>query len=209
MQLYGSNLNLLLEMFTVPNVPPVPPAHVQAAVPNPKFANYYHQDTPVAAVDTSFLKRAAAELRQHENCVRYLYKDTKGHWTIGIGHLVTPEEMPKFKNRSLSPEEINEIFQQDIQKKLDLITSVFGSVFNTYSDNLKIAILDGFFRGDLSGSPKAIKLLKQKQFKEAAKEYLNNNEYRQSKAANSTSKGVYKRMLHNATVMAAEITGHQ
>jgi hypothetical protein len=56
-------------------------------------------------------------------------------------------------------------------------------------------MLDGFFRGDLSGSPKTMRLINQGKWIEASREYLNHAEYRQSKIDKT---GVYKRMDRNA-----------
>ena len=68
-----------------------------------------------------------------------------------------------------------------------------------------MAILDGFFRGDMSGSPKALELIRAGKLTEAADEYLNNNEYRESVALNKRGKkhGVAGRMERNAAALRA------
>jgi GH24 family phage-related lysozyme (muramidase) len=161
----------------------------------------FQPTSSISIENNDFIKKAAKFIEKNEGKVNRLYKDHKGNWTIGIGHLVLPHELDMFKGRVLSENEILELFRTDINKKLVSINRRFGSVYNTYSDNLKIAILDGFFRGDLSGSPKTINLLKQRKFKEASKEYLNNQEYFKSKQQKT---GVYKRMERNAQFMADE-----
>jgi len=162
------------------------------------------KNIPIAVtrqVDNSFIKRAANFIENNEGKRNKLYKDHRGNWTIGIGHLVMPSELNLYTGKTLSEEEILQLFNRDINTKMLSINRRFGDIYNTYSDDLKIAILDGFFRGDLSGSPKTINLLKQRKFKEAASEYLDNNEYRQSKRDRT---GVYKRMETNARIMYNE-----
>lgn len=194
------------------NVPPPPPAQVQTVQQQKPdssgpitFKSFYKANVPDVsqAVKSSgnLLQKAAKYIEHSEGKRNKLYKDHKGNWTIGIGHLVKPQELQKFKGRVLSDNEVQEIFNNDIKSKLNMIQSEFGDQFESFSDNLKIAILDGYFRGDLSGSPRTIKLLKAGQFKDAAIEYLNNAEYRQSKAQGT---GVASRMERNAEVMATE-----
>jgi len=53
-------------------------------------------------------------LKKHEGYKPQMYKDTEGHWTIGVGHLVTANEISKFKNRKLSDTEIRSLFDSDL-----------------------------------------------------------------------------------------------
>lgn len=149
----------------------------------------------------AFLSQAYDYIKKSEGVRNKMYQDIYGNWTIGIGHLVKPEELAGFENRTLSEKEIQDIFKADINKKLELIRKHFGETFDEYSDKLKIVILDGYFRGDLSGSPKARLLLKLKRFPEAAKEYLDNAEYRKAKDVKS---GIASRMEQNAQIIAGE-----
>lgn len=189
------------------NIPPPMPAHVQTVDPrqnkSDNFKSFYQSnlktfDQPVIS---SLIAKASEYIKRNEGVKNRLYKDTRGNWTIGIGHLVTPKEYNNFKGRVLTNEEVLDLFKQDLNKKMLLAKSYFGPVFNTFSDNLKIAILDGYFRGDLPGSPRARELLRKGNFAAAAKEYLNNNEYRDALA---TGSGVAKRMQRNAQIMSAE-----
>ena len=150
------------------------------------------------------ITKAAKYIKDNEGSKPYLYKDTKGFWTIGIGHLVTtPEELLQYKGRTLTDAEIEQLFAKDISSKMRAINATFGATFNTFSDNLKCAIIDGYFRGDLSASPNTIQHLLNKNFKAASVEYLNNNEYRAA-AKKRPGAGVAGRMEKNAAIMAAE-----
>jgi len=193
--------------------PPIhftPPAMVQKVnKPANSFANYYNSNInfakPQAAKTGDITSKAAQYVRQHEGSRNRLYKESRGYWTIGIGHLVTAQELPLFKNRVLSAAEIESIFSKDLASKMQAINAKFGAKFDTFSDNLKCAVIDGYFRGDLPGSPKTIDLLIRGNFKQAAAEYLNNKEYHSAKASGS---GVAKRMEQNANIMTQEANLH-
>jgi len=190
------------------NLPP--PMHTQVQVAEPQktaqgnsFKSFYQSNIksfePVQ--NNSFVDKAAEYIKRNEGVRNRLYKDSKGYWTVGIGHLVTPQEYNTFKNKTLTDKEVLDLFNKDLNKKIQLAKSYFGSKFDTFSDDLKIAIIDGYFRGDLPGSPRTKDLLRRGNYKGAAKEYLNNKEYQ---AALASGSGVAKRMQRNAEIMSRE-----
>ena len=67
--------------------------------------------------------------------------------------------------------------------------------FDNLSKELKVEIAQSWFRGGIAGSPKTIKLINEGKWEEASKEFLDNNEYRNTKL-----RGVKRRMrgLSNA-----------
>jgi hypothetical protein len=97
------------------------------------------------------------------------YADSKGYATIGIGHLIlksevgpgklfTPDEISyktikgeKRRVITISDEKALEIFNKDFNGKVAMATSKsnFPRLLQ-YPENLQKAILDGFFRGDIS-----------------------------------------------------------
>lgn len=205
----AKKLNIEVGPITV-NIPPPLPTHVHTVAAQQPGAGSNFKDFYQSSIKSfnkpemqqqSLTIKAADYIKRNEGVKNTLYKDSKGFWTIGIGHLVTPEEYKNFKGKVLSDREVLNIFQKDLDKKMSLVKSHFGSAFDNFSQNLQIAILDGYFRGDLSGSPRTRKLLLSNNFKAAAKEYLNNNEYR---AALASGSGVAKRMQRNAAIIAAE-----
>tara|TARA_Y100001963_G_scaffold42905_1_gene60126 strand:+ start:4376 stop:5014 length:639 start_codon:yes stop_codon:yes gene_type:complete len=138
----------------------------------------------------------------------YAYKDHKGNLTIGIGHLVTNND-PVLRRvagadynvimsgrKPLSERQMQKLFDHDVQSKISLAKRKLGN-FDKLPKSVQNAVVDGFFRGDLSGSPKTLKLMNSGDFKSAAIEYLNNKEYRESKKAGT---GVAPRMERNAEV---------
>lgn len=188
-------------------LPPVQPAYTQTvdrqtAGHGSNFKDFYQSNIKSFAPDAaSFYDKAANYIKRNEGVRNKLYRDSKGYWTIGIGHLVTPQEYNLFKGKQLTQQEIMDLFKKDLDKKIQLAKSYFGAKFESFSDDLKIAIIDGYFRGDLSQSPRTRELLRRGNFKAAAKEYLNNDEYR---AALTSGSGVAKRMQGNAIIMSRE-----
>lgn len=134
------------------------------------------------------------------------YRDSnKKLWTIGIGTLIGDDEQYRkspYYNRSITADEAKALARRDIEKKTQLISGIIGAEkFDSFSPELQAHLVSGAYRGDITGSPKTIELLKSGDFEGAAKEYLNNEEYRRS---NKGSAGVVTRMNDAAAVMAKE-----
>ena len=85
---------------------------------------------------------------------------------------------------------------QEIGEKLKAVNKRIP-VFNNLPAKLRVPMLSSFYRGGLSGSPETIKLINKGDFIGAAKEFLNNKEYKKAKKEGS---GVADRMeeLSNA-----------
>jgi hypothetical protein len=178
----------------------------------------------------SFLADAMKYIEPKENSdgkIRNeVYADSKGYPTIGIGHLVIPDDARNgvfkpnelqldrngnIKRVKISDARAREIFKLDLTKKYNSIKREFPS-FDKYPHNLKIAMMDGYFRGDLSGSPQTKNQIKQamslylkdrkneavKYLEAAANEYVDNKEYKLSK---KMKQGVYSRMNNNAALI--------
>lgn len=132
-----------------------------------------------------FHRLAMNYIRENElggSGINYLkpYKDHKGLPTIGVGHLITPKEQRKgtFK-KGISKDEALKLFTNDIQSKLKLAHDLFPK-YDEYPIDLRIKLLDGIFRGDISDSPKTIEYINAGEWKAAAKEFLNNKEYKEA-----------------------------
>jgi len=108
------------------------------------------------------------------------------NYTIGVGHHGADVK----KGMKITEEEAEQLLEKDIQSKLELIERKLPN-FSEYSENLQKFVVDGFFRGDLSGSPKTLKLLNEGNFEEAAQEFLRNEEYNEAVVSGS---GVASRM---------------
>ena len=140
----------------------------------------------------------------------YAYKDHKGYLTVGVGHLVLRNDkvLQQVAGRDynnvirgrtpLSDKQMEQLFNIDVKAKIAAAKRKLPA-FDSYPQYLRNAIVDGFFRGDLSGSKDTLALMNKGEWKAAAKEYLNHAGYRKSKEDKT---GVAGRMERNAAVFA-------
>jgi len=152
-------------------------------------------------VDTEYIAK-------HEGLRLSTYKDPKGFPTIGIGHKITTETPAIMKQlfgrdfdaesvvagkRKLSKSQAFDLFRYDIEKRVGEIQKAIPR-FATYPQYLRTALLDGWFRGDLPGSPRTLELIRNGDFATASVEYVNHDEFR-------SSPGIARRMEKNALRM--------
>jgi GH24 family phage-related lysozyme (muramidase) len=142
------------------------------------------------------------------------YPDDVGLWTIGIGHLIgngSYSDMQKFvaKNgSSISIEQLLKMFDVDVQKHVNIAKNKFKDQWDEFSPELKMALVDISFRGDLL-KPKSkddfnfVKQIKNRKFKDAAASYLDHTEYK-ARMAEGGKDGVVTRMNRNAKYIANE-----
>lgn len=102
------------------------------------------------------------------------YTDTKGIFTSGVG------QTGKYQNMT-----IDDAIAAHTKQARKLIPS-----FDSFPVNVQAELVQGVYRGDIGGSPLFRKLLNEGKYSEAATEFLNNDEYKNSK----TSSGIKKRM---------------
>lgn len=146
-------------------------------------------------------------IRGYEGYKPAAYQDSNGKWTIGVGTLIGKGSDSDLKSSPYYKKTINEttaksLAQTKITEKINLIKVLVGeSTFNEFSPNLQAHLVSGAYRGDITGSPKAIQFLKNQQFEQAAKEYLDNDEYRKAKAKKN---GVAPRMEAAAAIIKSE-----
>ena len=112
-----------------------------------------------------------------------------GNDTIAYGHKIKNGED---YSKGISDNDAIKLLQRDINDKIAVAKQHLAG-FDQFPLSIRIAILNGLFRGDLG--PKAIGYLDSHQFGKAAKEYLNHAEYRAT-----NNKGIKNRMEWNAKV---------
>ena len=117
--------------------------------------------------------------------------------TIGYGHY--GEDVKP--GQTITREEADVLLDKDIQKRIPAIMKAIPK-FNNLSENLRKNIVSSWYRGSLSGSPKTIELINQSKFKEAAKEFLDNDEYRNAEKRNRS--GIKSRMKATSKALADE-----
>jgi len=158
--------------------------------------------------DPNLPGKAFSVITKHEGYKAAPYKDSnKKKWTIGIGTLIgsgSDADLKKspYYNKTIDEATAKSLAEKAITEKMKLIKGLVGQdKFNEFSPELQAHLVSGAYRGDITGSPKAIKYLQNQEFEKAAKEYLDNEEYRKSKAKGT---GVYKRMDEAAAVIKSE-----
>ena len=176
---------------------------VQAKMPTPI--------TQAVKQDQSYYEYIApSEGKGKDGRPGFAYKDHKGYLTIGVGHLVLRNDKVLKSvvgrdyndvvrgRKALTDKQMEQLFDIDVRAKISAAQRKLPK-FNSYPQYVRNAIVDGFFRGDLSGSKDTLALMNQGDFKAAAKEYLNHAGYRKSKEEGT---GVAGRMERNAAVFA-------
>ena len=124
------------------------------------------------------LSKAEDTVIREEGFVDRVYTDTKGVKTFGVGQTGKYMGMP-FKD-------VFKIHEDDAKK---LIPS-----YDKLTENAKAAIMSAAYRGDLQQSPTFRKLFNKGDYKKAAKEFLNNKDYRKSLEAGTGVAGRMERV---------------
>lgn len=114
----------------------------------------------------------------------YRFDETEEHLTVGYGHY-GPDVKP---NMVLSQKEAEDLLRKDLDRKLKQVRKHIPD-FDSFSKELKIEIVQSWYRGGIAGSPKTIQLINKKKFDEASIEFLRNQEY-----LTTPHQGVKKRM---------------
>ena len=143
------------------------------------------------------------------------YQDDHKLWTIGIGHLLgkgTSNDKARYiqqrkaagKPVKLSRDEALSIFQKDLNRVYNTLLRVFGDQWYQFPDDLKVALVDVAFRGDLASRQtgrlhKFVGMLKRGEYKAAAEEYLDHKEYK--KRVKKGEDSVVRRMNSNHEIM--------
>ena len=130
----------------------------------------------------------------NEEKILGVYKDSKGLDTIGHGHLITKDSPTiigkaiKDPNRvrrilasqdRMTPEEAESLLRIDVESRLPTVKKLAPD-FENYSPELQAELASETFRGMTGKSPKAMQHLRAGRFEDAAQEYLNAKDYRES-----------------------------
>jgi len=113
---------------------------------------------------------------EHEGYKPGLYKDSKGKDTSGVG------QTEKYRNISF----------RDTVKDFVKKTKNFIPEYDNLPKYLQKEFVQAAYRGDLGLSKKTRKLFNKRQYKQAAEEFLNNEEYKNP----NTPESIKKRMLN-------------
>lgn len=110
-------------------------------------------------------------------------KPVKGDpYTIGYGRTRDLKGNPITKDTKITEEEADQMLREDLDSRMKEIKKAYPN-FESYPVDLQLQITQSYYRGTLTPkhSPKTRRLINQGKFKEAATEFLNNEEYRTAK----------------------------
>ena len=139
------------------------------------------------SVEDPFFKRATEFLTLNEGFRNEPYKDSRGFWTIGIGHLITRDsKLPdKWKGVKLTDEQVTDLFKKDYDKHLEEAKKF--SVYNKLNEEGRLALLDltfnmGTSKFNESKWPNFFKALESEDLDTAAAELKNSRWFNQVKS---------------------------
>jgi hypothetical protein len=194
--------------FSMPQTAQVSRADIPSGGKKPFVSREKDLSRKVADLSVSKIVDSAANvISSFENNTSYKgggFDKSTGKWfphasveggmpTIAYGHKITSNsELDNYKKNGLTDREAKELLKKDIGLKMADARRLIKD-FDKLSDQVKIAALNGLYRGDLG--PRTIEFLSARNFKQAAREYLNHREYKTTDKA-----GVKKRMEWNAAI---------
>jgi GH24 family phage-related lysozyme (muramidase) len=140
----------------------------------------------------------------NEEKILSVYKDSKGLDTVGHGHLVTKDSPKIFSELNISPdvlrgksklkpEEADKLLKRDVEVRVPQVKKLVPGLA-TYSPDLQAQITSEHFRGMLGKSPKTVALINKGEFEQAANEFLNAKDYRESVAQKTGIAGRMKNL---------------
>lgn len=99
------------------------------------------------------------------------------HYTIGYG---TYGPQVK-KGQTITKAEAEVLLREtELPKRIKMAQDMFDN-FDSFSDDLKIELIQGMYRGDFKKTHKTVQLINEGKWEEASKEFLNHKEYQTAK----------------------------
>lgn len=120
-------------------------------------------------------KEVIAHFRLEEGWKNKAYRDTLGYWTIGCGHLLTKDVKANYSSLVWTDQQIINQLEKDFNIAVQGAKDIYGDQFETFSDNVKLAIVDNVFQMGKAGYStfvNSIKLIKARKWNEAADNML-------------------------------------
>lgn len=157
-----------------------------------KKPKIYHGAAAVKQVEKKIgrpLTYAERRVVEEEGFVDGKYKDTKGIVTAGVG------QTGKYINMSFE-----ESFNDHVKKTKKLVPSL-----DSLPEDVQAELIQATYRGDLGGSPTFRKLLNAGKYEEAAQEFLNNKDYRESIKGNGAVAGRMQRVAEAVAKLAQPV----
>lgn len=128
-------------------------------------------------IDAPLVIQIEADLIRDEGKIPYAYQDSRGYWTIGVGHLID-----KRLGGSLPQDIVQTLLERDIQHTISLCSQhPWYQTLDT--DNRRRAIINMVFNlglGHFMSLDTFISLLQEKKWKEAADDLRHTLYYNQT-----------------------------
>lgn len=116
--------------------------------------------------------------------------DSRDSWTVGHGHTSGVKE-----GMEITKEQADRFLQEDTAIRLAEIKKHIPN-FDNFPLRVQVPLMYSLFRGSLGQSPETRKLINKGKFKEAAKEFLDNDEYRGAQKEGSKRRGIIENDFH-------------
>lgn len=136
-------------------------------------------------INPDIIDQLTTDLIRHEGCINYIYLDSEGYKTFGIGHLIKAGE-PEFGlpvNTPIESERVLEAFRADLVLAIKECEKLFPAI-GDYPDEVQSILVNMTFnlgRPRLSKFKKMIKAVEENDWNRAADEMMNSKWYRQVK----------------------------
>lgn len=155
-------------------------------------SEFYNSFTQGVMTKEEFDKALVDRLKVEEG-IDYTAKKKFGeeYYTIGHGHYGPDVK----EGQTITKKEADALLRKDIEKRLPAVKKKIKN-FDELSGPLQIEIVQSWFRGGIAGSPNTIRLINEERFEEAAKEFLDHDEYQEAKRLGKKSgkRGIVARM---------------
>jgi len=141
---------------------PAPPAVTKAPVVEaaPKIPTAVKAGAAAVAVGVAGYELAKNTILKHEGFKTRPYKDSKGLWTVGVGHLIGDgKSLPKEFDREFSREEIQALYEEDFKEHKKAAEKIPG--YNNLNEKGQTALIDLTFNMGPSWYKKWPMLVKQ------------------------------------------------
>ncbi|MDA8863718.1 hypothetical protein N9I05_01560 [Pseudomonadales bacterium] len=123
--------------------------------------------------------------------------------TTGYGR---SDSTVKLGQKTSNSEALEDLKLNLIPQKIKIAKRLFPD-FDNFSDNLKVELLQGVFRGDFKIGHDTVKHINNGDFNKASKEFLNHDEYRAAQLPDSGKAGIVPRMESISFALNNESTG--
>jgi|GEM_PF-6240731 len=191
---------------------------------------FEQSQTPQVNCDINGMCKVIREYESGGNYkkIRSRYLDSKGLPTIGHGHMITKDSQKIFQDvfpaehaadknwvlnvlegrTSMTMPQVETLFARDIKARIPQVKKLVPD-FENFTPELQNEVMSEHFRGMLGKSKKTLELINAGNFVGAADEYLNSNEYRESKKENAESPGIAKRYENLSNALKTEVARRQ